>query len=262
MSDQSNKINNCIESDGPSGSPSQAPGHVSHTSPDREVHHLMSTGWIKLHRKFKEWEWYKDPLTAHLFQHLLLSANHDKGRWKGIEVEPGQVIAGLHSLSEGTGISVQSVRTCLNRLKSTNEITIKSTNQFSLITLTNWAIYQGTSTNDSTSELTNDQQTINKRSTTNKKDKKEKKINTIPPSLDEVRNYCTERGNGIDAQYWWNWYEARGWMLGKSKMVSWKSTIHTWEKNNNNGHGKPSEPNMDALTERVLREQHGLSNAE
>jgi len=52
----------------------------------------------------------------------------------------------------------------------------------------------------------------------------------IPPPVSEVDAYCSERKNGIDAEEWWNFYESKGWMIGKNKMKSWKSAIVTWEK--------------------------------
>ena len=42
-----------------------------------------SGGWIKLHRKFKEWEWYQDENTKSVFIHLLLDANHKDKKWRG-----------------------------------------------------------------------------------------------------------------------------------------------------------------------------------
>ena len=53
----------------------------------------------------------------------------------------------------------------------------------------------------------------------------------IPPSVDEVRAYCTERGNGVDAERFVDYYTARGWLAGKSKMKDWKAAVRTWERN-------------------------------
>ena len=73
--------------------------------------------------------WSSNPNMVALFLHLLLSANHKDNNWKGIEVKRGQFITGMDSLSKGTGISIQTLRTCLSKLKLTGEVTIKSTNQ-------------------------------------------------------------------------------------------------------------------------------------
>ena len=51
-----------------------------------------------------------------------------------------------------------------------------------------------------------------------------------PPTVEEVSAYCRERSNGIDAQHFLDYYEARDWMLGKSKMKDWRAAVRTWEQ--------------------------------
>lgn len=53
------------------------------------------------------------------------------------------------------------------------------------------------------------------------------------PTLEEVKEYCEERNNGIDAETFINFYESKGWMVGKNKMKDWKACIRTWEKSRN-----------------------------
>lgn len=52
----------------------------------------------------------------------------------------------------------------------------------------------------------------------------------IPPSVEEVEQYCLERGNNIDAQSFIDFYESKGWMIGKNKMKDWKAAVRTWER--------------------------------
>ena len=63
--------------------------------------------------------------------------------------------------------------------------------------------------------------------TENKKKDSPKRF--VPPSFDEVQAYCTERGNGIDAQAFIDFYASKGWMVGKTKMTDWKAAVRTWE---------------------------------
>ena len=56
---------------------------------------------------------------------------------------------------------------------------------------------------------------------------KEKRF--APPSLDEVTQYCNERENGIDPQRFIDFYESKGWMIGKNKMKDWKAAVRSWE---------------------------------
>lgn len=72
------------------------------------------------------------------------------------------------------------------------------------------------------------------------KDSSKKDIN-IPPSVDEVKAYCKERKNGIDAEHFVAFYNAKGWMIGKNKMKDWKSAIITWEKNDKKDNPKKND---------------------
>lgn len=135
-------------------------------------------GWIKIHRKMKAWGWYKNENTKSVFLHLLLEANHQVKEFMGHKILPGQVVVGRNSLSKDTGLSIQRVRTSLAHLASTNEITIKTTNKFSIITITKWDIYQGAN-QDINHQLTINQPSTNHQLTTNKNEKNEKNEKNI-----------------------------------------------------------------------------------
>ena len=83
-----------------------------------------------------------------------------------------------------------------------------------------------------------------------------------PPTLEEVEEYCKERNNGIDAQYFIDYYEARGWELSKGRKVkSWKHCINTWEKNNFNRKPVNKNSKEDALNDmRDLMSEYGGVN--
>lgn len=51
-----------------------------------------------------------------------------------------------------------------------------------------------------------------------------------PPTLEEVKSYCSERKNSVDAETFINFYESKGWMIGKNKMKDWKAAVRTWEQ--------------------------------
>lgn len=131
----------------------------------------MKNGWIKIHYNLLNWEWYDDINTKTLFLHLLLMANWKDKKWHGILIKRGSFITSLGKLANQTGLSVQNVRTSLNKLKSTHEITSKTTNKYTYITINNFNDYQET-----TNKLTNNQQTTNKQLTTTEEGKKDKNI--------------------------------------------------------------------------------------
>lgn len=143
---------------------------------------MSEKGWIKLHRKLLEWEWYDDLPARVLFLHLLLKTERKCGRYHGHEIPAGSCVTGLHKLSEQTGLTYQQTRTALEKLRDTSEITIKATNKFSIISITNWSEYQ-----ENNKRITNEQQTDNKRITTSKEvKKKEDKNNNISTNVDAL----------------------------------------------------------------------------
>ena len=143
----------------------------------------MSSGYIKLHRSLLDWEWYGDINVSRLFVHLILKVNFEEKKWRGNLVKKGQLVTSTKTLSIETGLSLQSIRTALKKLESTNEITIQSTNVFTKIYIQNYKKYQENKHLDNkpaNKPTTNDQQTINKRITTTKEGKegKNEKNNT------------------------------------------------------------------------------------
>ena len=104
----------------------------------------MDSGWIKVHRKMTEWEWYQDSNTCRLFLHLLLTVNRKPGKWRGVDVPIGAKITSREKLAKETGLSQQQIRTALNKLESTSEITKSTTSTYTLIQLTNYEKYQDT----------------------------------------------------------------------------------------------------------------------
>ena len=158
------------------------------------------SGWIKIHRKFLDWEWFNKSEAVHLFLYMLIKANHKDAKWQGNDVKRGQFISSLGNISNATGISIQQIRTILKKLEKTNEIEVKSTSQFTIVTICKYECYQDE--NETTNKpLTNNQQTTNKPSTTNKNEKKEK--NTIYSFLDSLIK------NGFDEKLSRDWMEVR-----------------------------------------------------
>ena len=62
-------------------------------------------------------------------------------------------------------------------------------------------------------------------STTTKRKRFEK------PTLYEIKEYCIERNNNVDAQHFYDYYESNGWKVGKNSMKNWQAAVRTWEKN-------------------------------
>lgn len=131
---------------------------------------MLENGFIVLHRKIVNWEWYKDPATRIVFEHLILTANYEEKCFKGEAIHRGQRVASYGTLAKETGLSVRNVRTAIRHLISTNEVTSKATNKYSVFTIVNYDMYQD-------KRQTTDKQVTSNRQTTDNNETKITKIN-------------------------------------------------------------------------------------
>jgi hypothetical protein len=119
------------------------------------------SGWVKLHRKLLEHPRCSDPDWVAVWVYLLLNATHAPIRkmFNGREtmLRPGQLICGRYVIAEKTGVHASKVQRVLSMLKTDQQINQQGGNKSSIITIRNWALYQGT-------DQQTDQQTINSRS--------------------------------------------------------------------------------------------------
>ena len=76
----------------------------------------------------------------------------------------------------------------------------------------------------------------------------------IKPSLDEVRSYCQERHNNVDAERFIDYYESNGWKVGKNPMKDWKAAVRTWERRSYNEPIQQPAPNIADIPDEELSE--------
>lgn len=202
-------------------------------------------GFIKLHRKLIEWGWYSDSVVKDVFLHILMTANFKPGTYQGYDLKPGQAIIGRKRMSIELGFSEQQIRTALKKLESTGEITLLPTNRFTIATVENWGIYQ---CDDMDSQPTDNQQITNnqphlKNEKKDKKDKNEKKArNIIPPPRNLLEAYIAKNHFQVDADRFYDFYESKGWLIGKQKMKDWQAAVRTWARKENHGDKPDAEP--------------------
>ena len=154
-------------------------------------------GFIKLHRKFLEWQWYSDENTKSVFIHCLLSANYQETKWKNEVIPIGAFITSAEKLGAEIGLSRQQVRRAFSNLQTTNEITIKSTNKYTIVYVQNWAKYQmeAVDVNQQKNKRdlpnsTNEQPTNNQQTTTDKEIKEIKKLRSEEKNLNALVGDC------------------------------------------------------------------------
>lgn len=169
-------------------------------------------GWIKLHRKLMESEsFYKLTAVQKLIAiYIVLNANHEDGIWydkyKGIEVEVkrGQLVTSRNKIvnewfNKDKDVTEQRVRTCLDKLVRINFITKSPANDYTLITVVNYDIYQSKKDDDN-QVLTKSQPSGNQAITTNKNDKNDKKKHYAENVLLTEKEYvklCSEKGKHL-----------------------------------------------------------------
>lgn len=135
----------------------------------------MEGGFIKISRNMLDWEWYTETKTMCVFLHCLLKANWKDGRFRGVEVPRGSFITSLPSLCEELNLSTQSVRTALEHLKLTGEITVKIFPHWRMITVVKYNDYQDDNRQNN-SQVTGNQQATNRQLTAIEEYKKNKNI--------------------------------------------------------------------------------------
>ncbi|WP_068318965.1 hypothetical protein [Polycladidibacter hongkongensis] len=101
------------------------------------------SGWIKLHRKILEWEWFTSVNTCHVFVYLLTQVNRDETTFQGRSVPAGAGVFSVAKIAANAGLTPKAVRIALQNLKASGDVAIKTTNKYSIITIANWQEYQG-----------------------------------------------------------------------------------------------------------------------
>jgi hypothetical protein len=175
------------------------------------------SGWVKLHRQILEWEWYDDHNTFRLFIHLLLKANHKEKKYRGMLLQTGTILTSRDILALEVGLSVRQTRTALDKLKSTNEVAIKTSGQGTIIQIVNYSKYQV-----ETNETTNERPTSDQQTTSNKKEKKEK--NNTYSFLSSLLD------NGFDEKLAREWVEVRKQLKAVNTETAFNSFMSQVQK--------------------------------
>jgi DNA replication protein DnaD len=202
------------------------------------------SGWIKLDREITSHWIFKDAWKFRNWIDLLTLVNHSeqKVNIKGtvLTCNRGETLCSLDTLSKRWNCDKSKVRRFLKLLESDSMIVLKSEQITTRLTICNYDTYQGERNADET-EVKRKRNASETQMTPNKNDKKERML-FIVPSLQEVSAYCQERNNNVDSQKFFDFYESKGWMVGKNKMKDWKAAVRTWEdKSKSNQVEEPKE---------------------
>jgi hypothetical protein len=205
----------------------------------------MAEGWICIHRKIREcdiWD-YDEPFSRRdAWIDLLLLANHrDKDTifdGNRITIKRGQYLTSVRKLSKEWHWGKDKTLKYLRLLEQCEMITREADSRRTLITIVNYSIYQDMKSDNADSNKDSKQTVSRQSSATNNNDNNENNDNKknnkfVPPTLEEVRSYCQERKNNVDAGKFIDFYASKGWMVGRNKMKDWKASVRTWERRDN-----------------------------
>lgn len=236
----------------------------------------MNEGWVKTYRSLTDhWVWQDKPFSkGQAWMDLLLMVNHSEKKilidGKLENVERGQTVSSIRKLCDRWGWSNTKVKNFLKMLENDSMIHVKSDTKKTVITIVNYSVYQD-SENEKTTLKRQSSDTETSQKHTNKNDKNEKKSNIkrfTPPTYEQVSSYCKERNNTVDADVFIDFYESKGWMVGKNRMKDWKAAVRNWERNRGNGAVGREKKNpghldcerdhdFDSLEQQLLQKQLG-----
>lgn len=222
----------------------------------------LTKGWILVHRSLLDcaiWE-SNEPFSGRdAWIDLLLVSNHrDKEiifNKNPMTIKRGQYLTSVRKLADRWHWGKDKTLHYLRTLEKLNMITREADSTRTIITIVNYDIYQDfrlfmTDSNKDSQQTVDRQSTdtdqpqtnnVNNVNNVNKynsgasaQDEKPKSKVFVPPTVEEVRVYCVERNNNIDAEQFVDFYTSKNWFVGKNKMKDWKASVRTWERGRKN----------------------------
>ena len=204
------------------------------------------SGFILLFRQSIDSEVFQDPHLWHLFSWCLFKANYKDKVFKGTLVPRGSFVSGRFVGSEQLGIPPATWYKRMKRLELTGCISIKGSSKFSVVTIVKYEQYQSRDGVGSSEGAAKEQQRSSKgaakeqqrsiretKEQGNKgtKEQTRERKGFVAPDLETVKKQCETKGYPMEeAEAFFLFYDSKGWMVGKNKMVRWPSALAGWMK--------------------------------
>ena len=204
----------------------------------------MERGFVPLWRKTEDSAVFRNAELFRLWSLLLIRATHKPYVTSvptgigntDVSLQPGDVLFGRFEFAKRLRCPPGSIPKRIQKLISLGNITVKSNTHYSVITIVNWVSYADVlnQRKQPRKQAGNKQETHTNTINTEEQEQGQGQRGTgkrfRPPSLDEVSQYCKERGNNINPQLFIDRNTAGGWRVGKNPMKDWKAAIRTWEQ--------------------------------
>lgn len=195
-------------------------------------------GFITIHRKILDWEWYSNSNVMRVFIHCLLRANYQERSWQGNVIGRGQFVTSVSKLSRELGLTPRQISGALDKLKMTNEIAIKTSNRNTTITICKYDDYQTIGSNECKTKRKAERQTNVKQNGKQKENKckqttsnnnnnnKQFNKNTTPngdskkktSQVFDIKGYL--KGKGVSTQHINDWLQVRKVKKGVNTLTA------------------------------------------
>lgn len=230
-------------------------------------------GWIAIDRCLLDsaiWNTGEPFTKGQAWVDLLLLANYeDTEQYVGYElvkVPRGTYMTTIRDLSTRWNWSRSKVANFLHFLEMQKMVNIKSDTKKTLVTVIKYRDFQDIKDTKKTPKRHASDTRKTREGNLLYKETREQGNNIIEettktfrkPSVDDVREYCASRGNNIDPEAFVDYYESKGWMIGKNKMKDWRAAVRTWEKNEKE-RGTSQSGSRAKTIDDVLREEYQRS---
>lgn len=200
-------------------------------------------GFIKISRQILDWKYVQNPNALALWIQLLVMANWKDGYFMGVTIPRGSLATSIQSLACKTGMHPNTVRKWLKKFENENQISMKSTNRFTLISISNYNTFQafdegGYVKRNVKQDVKPDvKQSVkqdvkrdvdNRRIKEYKKERnKEESIEKKIPTLPEVVDFFESNSFVAKPQKFYDYYSAKGW----KDVDDWQALARYWESN-------------------------------
>lgn len=228
-------------------------------------------GWIKISRDIVRHWIFQDSERLKWWIDLLLMAQweertvmHDT---RLVVLGKGEMVASVSFLCSRWGKSNKTVVRFLHLLESEGMIARRVVHRLTpIISICNYERYQCREDEPVQTLVQAPVQTIKEVKKEEKDtDVSEKKVPAKvfrPPSVEDVAAYCAERGNGVDAYRFVDFYSSKGWMVGKNKMKDWRAAVRTWERRNSGNERKTKNEMLNDTYRRQAAELAAITERE
>jgi hypothetical protein len=200
----------------------------------------MHNGWIKTYRDLLDHWIMKDAMEYRAWSRLLLLVNWKSctGVFQGreCEVPPGAMMTSYEHLSRVLMVSTKQARTYVKRWQDRDMITYETWRNGAKLTVCNFTAYQGEGHTEGTqraSEGHAEGNILRRKKEEEKNTSKSKRQRTafVAPSLDECKGYAADiQMRQSQAEEFHDFYESKGWMVGRSPMKDWQAAMRRWKR--------------------------------